>query len=101
MYKCILHQIFRICCVHIASKGVHDFQKDVCTVHRYTRRMHVVKVSNFRQSPMANGHLGLGSNIQLGLVDFKVCDWPPETSLNGQLPTLKSCWPNFKILLAN
>ena len=25
------------------------------------------------------GHLGLGSNVQLGLVDFKVCDWPPET----------------------
>ena len=30
------------------------------------------------------GHLGLGSNVQLGLVDFKVCDWPPETNLNGQ-----------------
>ena len=29
-------------------------------------------------------HLGLGSNVQLGLVDFKVCDWLPETSLNGQ-----------------
>ena len=37
------------------------------------------------------GHLGLGSNVQLGLVDFKVCDWPPETSLNGQSQTLKSC----------
>ena len=24
------------------------------------------------------GHLGPGSNVQLGLVDFKVCDWPPE-----------------------
>ena len=36
---------------------------------------------------MANGilkfmisHLGLGSNVQHDLVDFKVCDWPPETS---------------------
>ena len=28
------------------------------------------------------GHLGLASNVQLGLVDFKVCDWPPKTSLN-------------------
>ena len=36
------------------------------------------------------GHLGLGSNVQLGVVDFKVCDWPPETSLNGQSQTLKS-----------
>ena len=42
---------------------------------------------------MAYGHLGLGSNVQLGLVVFKVCDWPPETSLNGQSQTLKSCWP--------
>ena len=50
---------------------------------------------------MADGHLGLGSNVQLGLVDFKVCNWPPETSLNGQSQPLKSCWPNFKILLAN
>ena len=38
-------------------------------------------------------HLGLCSNVKLGLVDFKVCDWPPETSLNGQSHTLKSCWP--------
>ena len=37
------------------------------------------------------GHLGLGSNVQLGLVDFKVCDWPPETSLNGQSQILTSC----------
>ena len=36
-------------------------------------------------------HLGLGSNVQLGLVDFKVYDWPPVTSLNGQSQTLKSC----------
>ena len=42
-------------------------------------------------SQMADGHLGLGSNVQLGLVDFKVCDWPPETNLNGQSQTLKSC----------
>ena len=26
------------------------------------------------------GHFGLGSNVQLGLVDFKACDWPPETN---------------------
>ena len=39
------------------------------------------------------GHLGLGSNVHLGLVDFKVCDWPPDTSLNGQSQTLKYCWP--------
>ena len=37
------------------------------------------------------GHLGLGSNVQLGFVDLKVCDWPPETSLNCQSQTLKSC----------
>ena len=37
------------------------------------------------------GHLGLGSNVQLGLVDFKVCDWLPETSLQVQSQTLKSC----------
>ena len=36
------------------------------------------------------GHLGPGSNVQLGLVDFKVCDWPPETSLNDQSQILKS-----------
>ena len=70
-----------------------------------------VKVPNDRRSQMADSHLGLGSNVQLGLVDFKVCDWPPETSLNGQSQTLKSCWPlktslnwlirNFKILLVN
>ena len=60
----------------------------------------VAKVPNGRQSQMADGilkfmisHLGLGSNVQLGLVDFKVCDWPPETSINGQSQTLKSCWP--------
>ena len=46
---------------------------------------------------MDDGHLGLGSNVQLGLVDFKVCDWPPDTSLNGQSQTLKSCWQNFKL----
>ena len=28
------------------------------------------------KSQMADGHLGLGSNVQLGLVDFKVCEWP-------------------------
>ena len=50
---------------------------------------------------MADSHLDLGSNVQLGLVDLKVHDWPPETSLNGQSQTLKSYWPNFKILLAN
>ena len=50
-----------------------------------------VKVPNGRQSHMRDSHLGLGSNVQLGLVDFKVCDWPPETSLNGQSQTLKSC----------
>ena len=49
---------------------------------------------------MADGHLGLGSNVQLDLVlsfvlsqlrltligqqDFKVCDWPPDTSLNAR-----------------
>ena len=53
----------------------------------------VVNVENGHQSQMANGHLGLGSNVQLGLVDFKASDWPPETSLNGQSQTLKSCWP--------
>ena len=74
----------------------------------------VVKVPNGHRSEMADeilkfmiGHIGLGSNVQLCLVDFKVCDWPPETSLNGQSQTLKSCWPiktslswlitNFKI----
>ena len=35
------------------------------------------------------GHLGLGSNVQLGLVDFKIF----ETSPNGQSQTLKSCCP--------
>ena len=57
----------------------------------------VVKVSNGRRSQMADrilkfmiGHLGQGSNVQLGPVDFKVCDWPPETSLNGQSEILKS-----------
>ena len=65
------------------------------------RHLHyVVKVSNGCRSQMADrilkfmiGHLGLGSNVQLDLVDFKVCDWPPETSLNGQSQTLKSSWP--------
>ena len=56
----------------------------------------IVKVSNGCWPQMANGHLGLGSNVQLGLVDFKVCDWPPETSLNGQSQIFKSCWPNFE-----
>ena len=28
------------------------------------------------------GHIGLDSNVQPGLVDFKVCDWPLKTSLN-------------------
>ena len=62
---------------------------------------YAVKVSNDRRSQMADGHLGLHSNVQLGLVGFKVCDWPPETSLNGQSQTiknpvgktLKSSWP--------
>ena len=67
-----------------------------CIINHY-----VVKVPNDRQSQMADSHLDLGSNVQLGLVDLKVHDWPPETSLNGQSQTLKSCWPNFKILLAN
>ena len=57
------------------------------------------------------GHLGLGSNVQLDLVDFKVvlsrlrlvligqqdfkvCDWPLRLVSGGQLQTLK-------ILLAN
>ena len=70
----------------------------------------VVKVENGRESQMADGHLGLGSNVQLDLVDlkfcaqptksglnwpkeFKVCDRPPETSFDGQSQTLKSCWP--------
>ena len=26
------------------------------------------------------GHLGPGSNVQLGLVDFEACDWSPETN---------------------
>ena len=59
--------------------------------------LNVEKVSNGRRSQMADGilkfmidHLGLDTNVQLGLVDFKVCDWPPETSLNGQSQTLKS-----------
>ena len=39
------------------------------------------------------GHLGLGSNVQLGLVDFKVCDWPLRLVSGGQSQTLKSCWP--------
>ena len=50
---------------------------------------------------MADGHLVLGSNVQLGIVNFKVCNWPPETSLAGQSQILKSCWSNFGILLAN
>ena len=60
------------------------------------RKGYIVKVSNGCRSEMADGHLGLGSNVQLGIVDFKVCDWPPGTSLNGQSQTLKFCWPNFK-----
>ena len=63
--------------------------------------INIVKYLNGRRSQMANGNLGLGPNVQLGLLDFKVCDWPPETSLNGQSQTLKSCWAYFKILLAN
>ena len=63
--------------------------------------VHIVKVQIGCRSQMTDSHLGLGSNVQLGLVDFKVCDWSPETSLNGQSQTLKSCWPNFKILFAN
>ena len=55
----------------------------------------VVKVQNGHQSQMADGilkfmigHLGLGSNVQLGLVDFqqdfKVCDWPLRLISGGQ-----------------
>ena len=33
---------------------------------------YVVKVSNGHQSQMADRHLGLGSNVQLVLVGFKV-----------------------------
>ena len=33
---------------------------------------HTVKVPNGRRSQMTDSHLGLGSNVQLGLVDFKV-----------------------------
>ena len=51
-------------------------------------------MSNDHRFQMADGHLGLGSNVQLGLVDFKVCDWPPETSLSAQSQTSKSCWPS-------
>ena len=60
------------------------------------------------------GHLGLGWNVQLdlvdfkvlcsaqlrlvliGLQDFKVCDRPPETSLNGQSQTFepRPKWPS-------
>ena len=40
--------------------------------------LHVVKVSDGRLSQMADGHLGRDSNVQLCLVDFKVCDWPTE-----------------------
>ena len=64
-----------------------------CLVRVYAQQSDVVKVVNGRRSQMADGHLGLGSNVQLGLVDFKVCDWPPETSLNGQSQTLKCSWP--------
>ena len=47
------------------------------------------------------GHLGLGSNVQLIPWILKFCaqptetgfNWPPETSLNAQSQTLKSCWP--------
>ena len=65
------------------------------SILRYIDGIHinVVKVVNGRRSQMADGHLGLGSNVQLGLVDFKVCDWPPETSLHDQSQTLISCWP--------
>ena len=31
--------------------------------------------------------------VLIGQKDFKVCDWPPETILNGQSQILKSCWP--------
>ena len=35
------------------------------------------------------GHLGQGSNVQLGLMDFKFCDQPTETGFN---------WPTgFKV----
>ena len=33
-------------------------------------RCHVVKVEKGCRSQMADGHLTLGSNVQLGLVDF-------------------------------
>ena len=43
------------------------------------------------------GHLGLGSNVQLGLVDFQVCDQPTKTGFNwptGFLQDFKVCdWP--------
>ena len=37
--------------------------------------------------------LSPGDPLSNGQQDFKVCDWPPESSLNGQSQTLKSCWP--------
>ena len=56
-------------------------------------------------------HLGLGSNVQLGLVDFKtetgfnwptgilqdfkVCDWPLRLVSGGQSQTLKSTRPSW------
>ena len=40
----------------------------------FTTRSHTL-----HWTQMADGHLGLGSNVQHGPVDFKVCDWPPET----------------------
>ena len=39
---------------------------------------------------MVDGHLGLGSDVQLGLVDFKVCYWPSETSLNWRITKLQN-----------
>ena len=53
----------------------------------------VVKVSNGCQSQVVNGHLDPGSNVQLGLVDFKVCDWSLRLVSGGQSQTLKSGWP--------
>ena len=49
--------------------------------------LYVVKVPNGRQSQMADGHLGLGLNVQRDLVDFKVCDWPlrPVSMANHKL----------------
>ena len=48
----------------------------------YAIERYAVKVSNGHRSHMADGHLGLGSNVQLGLVDFKVCYWPQNFKIH-------------------